>query len=348
LRYQTFPLPAGNSGTRFAVQKMVELVRAGIKSPAIRQRAVQVIKSSGARPYDKRAEVSALFSYVKSTFRFVQDPTLVELIHTPEKLLEIRSGDCDDFTIFLSSLLGAVGYETRIAIVGPGQDVWSHTFPEVLLDGSWVPLDATKTDPALVLAARRAGNYKTFSLQGGIMLGSFIPAGVLPGAAETLKKILSFGKGRTLNYGPGEQAKLNSSQGQALYAAYIDYGLPPPGAAALAVADLLTGDKYEDQKAWRKLVLTSPLLIAQRQYPSDVTRWPEGVLTITENGKRVKKSTPPPISVTTDTRGQDRPAPGPDFRVEHGFQIPPALLWGGLAVIGFFVLPKLLPKRGRR
>lgn len=357
LRYQTFPLPAGNSGTRFTVGKMVELIRAGIKSPAIRQKAVDVIKAARVRPYDKRAEVNALFSYVKSTFRFVQDPTLVELIHTPEKLLQIRSGDCDDFTVFLSSLLGAVGYETRVAIVGPGKDVWSHTFPEVLLDGNWVPLDATKTDPAHLLAARKAGNYKTFALQGGVMLGrglGFDPvtvaatAKMLPGVNEVLSKILSFGKDQTVNYGPAENAALNSSQGQAIYAAYIDYGLPKEGAAALTVADLVTrGDKFADQKAWRKLVLTSPLLIAQ-QKSSDVNTWPPGVLTVTVNGRRVRREdAPAPGKEASATPGSDGREPEPDFRVEHGFSLGNTG-WILLGVGVLFVLPKLLGGRPRR
>lgn len=359
LRYQTFPLPAGSSGTRFTVQKMVELIRAGIKSPAIRQKAVQVIKAAGVRPYDRRAEVNALFSYVKSTFRFVQDPTLVELIHTPEKLLEIRSGDCDDFTVFLASLLGAVGYETRVAIVGPGKDVWSHTFPEVLLDGNWVPLDATKTDPAHLLAARKAGNYKTFALQGGVMLGRGLgidpitvasTAKMLPGVNEVLNKILSFGKDMTVNYGPTEQSALNSSQGQALYAAYIDYGLPREGAAALTVADLVTrGDKFADQKAWRKLVLTSPLLIAQKQYPNDVTKWPEGVLTVTVNGRRVRKeNAPAPGKEVSITPGPDGREPEPDFRLQHDVSLPPWMMWAGLGLAAIVILPKLLGGRPRR
>ncbi|MCI0596987.1 MAG: transglutaminase-like domain-containing protein [candidate division Zixibacteria bacterium] len=346
LSYRTFPLPAGTKATRFTVEKMVELIRAGIKSPAVRQKAVQVIKSSGARAYDQRSEVNALFSYVKSTFRFVKDPALVELIHTPEKLLEIRSGDCDDFTVFLSSLLGAVGYETRVAIVGPAQGIWSHTFPEVFLDGNWVALDATKTDPAHILAAKKAGNYKTFALQGGVMLGQGSQIiNFLPGVEDVLKKILSFGKDMTVNYGPAEQAALNGSQGQALYAAYIDYGLPPPGAAALTVADLVTGgDKFADQKAWRKLVLTSPLLIAQKQYPSDPTKWPDGVLTTTVGGRRVRKSTPPPIDVTTDTRVA--PPPEPDFRVEVS---KPGWLWPMLLAVGLiFVGPKMFGGRRRR
>jgi hypothetical protein len=178
LQYQTFPLPAGTKAIRFTVQKMVDLIRAGIKSPLVRQKAVQVLKAAGAPSYNHRAEVAALFSFVRRNFHYVKDPTLVELIHTPEKLLEVRSGDCDDFTVIIASLLGAVGYETRVAIAGPGPGIWSHTFPEVWLDGRWVALDATVTDKAGIERAKKSGHYKTFALQGGSMLSGFGAAAV--------------------------------------------------------------------------------------------------------------------------------------------------------------------------
>jgi hypothetical protein len=136
------------------------------------------LTAAGAPSYDRKAEVGALFAFVRRNFRYVKDPTLVELIHTPEKLLEVRSGDCDDFTVIIGSLLGAVGYETRVAIVGPVAGIWSHTFPEVWLDGRWVALDATVTDKAAIERAKKSGHYKTFALQGGSMLSGFGAAAV--------------------------------------------------------------------------------------------------------------------------------------------------------------------------
>lgn len=97
---------------------------------------------------------------------------------------------------------------------------------------------------------------------------------------------------KTLNFGTQEQAALDSEKGQAIYAGYIDYGMSVHEAAILTVADLVTGDKMADQKAARKKVLQSPLLIAQQKFPTDPTKWPEGVLTITINGQRVKKAKP--------------------------------------------------------
>lgn len=100
------------------------------------------------------------------------------------------------------------------------------------------------------------------------------------------------GGDKTLNFGPTEQTALDSEKGQAIYAAYIDYGMTVHEAAILTVADLVTGDKMADQKAARKKVLQSPLLIAQQKYPTDPSKWPDGVLTMNVDGKRVRRINP--------------------------------------------------------
>lgn len=200
LEYRTFPLPPGSESTRFTVKKMVELVRAGIKSPAVRLKALKILQASAVPEKNQRAEVAAIFRWVKDSIRFTKDPTLVELVHTPEKLLELRAGDCDDFTVLIAALLGAVGYDTRVAIVGPVPGVWSHTFPEVWLGGKWVPLDAT-AERDLVERARKSGNYKTFALIGGRAMGALeVKPTVAVNGAELYTEIVR----QTISYVNGE------------------------------------------------------------------------------------------------------------------------------------------------
>jgi hypothetical protein len=113
----------------------------------------------------------------------------------------------------------------------------------------------------------------------------------------------------TLNFGPSEQAALDSPKGQEVYTGYIDYGMTVHEAALLTVADLLTGDKSPDQKAARKKVLLSPLLIAQQKYRNDPTKWPDGVLTTTINGTRVRKLAPPVMDAIGPALSLVKPPP---------------------------------------
>lgn len=97
--------------------------------------------------------------------------------------------------------------------------------------------------------------------------------------AESAFNVISkLGGDRTVNYGAKEQAALDSDQGQKIYKGYRDYGLPVAAAAALTVADLVTGDKYADQKAARKLMFASPLYQAQIKYPDDPSKWPPSAI----------------------------------------------------------------------
>lgn len=82
---------------------------------------------------------------------------------------------------------------------------------------------------------------------------------------------------QTVNYGAKEQAALDSDQGQKIYKGYRDYGLTVQEAAALTVADLVTGDQFADQKAARKKMFASPLYQAQVKYPNDPSKWPAPV-----------------------------------------------------------------------
>lgn len=98
----------------------------------------------GLEQKDRRGEVTAVFSFVRDRVRYVRDPVNNEFIQAPLVTLELRSGDCDDKAVLLAALLNALGYQTRFKAVGPVVGILSHVFVEVLLNGSWIPLDSTE------------------------------------------------------------------------------------------------------------------------------------------------------------------------------------------------------------
>lgn len=132
---------------------MRELTREGKKNPLVRQTAV--VLTQGLEQKDHIGEIKALFNFVKNRIRYVRDIRGVETLHTPEVLLKLKQGDCDDKSILLASLLESLGFQTRFIAVGfqpPVKNMfgnlqaqgYSHVFPEVYLKGKWIPLETTE------------------------------------------------------------------------------------------------------------------------------------------------------------------------------------------------------------
>src|SRR4029453_4868845 len=91
-----------------------------------------------------------MFRWVRNNVRYARDIFRVELLHTPRRMLELKAGDCDDMTILLGSMLLSTGHPGRLVLVGfppPRPHLYSHIYPEVLVRGRWLALDATMPRP---------------------------------------------------------------------------------------------------------------------------------------------------------------------------------------------------------
>lgn len=108
-----------------------------------------------------------LYEYVRDEIQYVYDPFGMEEIQPPEVTLRLRSGDCEDQAILLTSLLLAIGFESALLFADANNDglpdhVYSaayipkapdYTKPfakKKLDDGKnlhdWIPLDPTSLD----------------------------------------------------------------------------------------------------------------------------------------------------------------------------------------------------------
>jgi len=133
----------GMRGVAQTLGVMRRMVDEGKRSLAIRQAATNVVFLTPER--DAHAAAAALFEFVRDHVRYIQDIHGVETLHTPEKTLAQRLGDCDDQTTLLAALLESVGYATRFVVAGyscPG--TVEHVYLQTLLDGEWVDLDPTE------------------------------------------------------------------------------------------------------------------------------------------------------------------------------------------------------------
>ncbi len=172
---QVEKLPPGNAGIERTVARVREQILRGIESPYIRNLAVEIVKTAGVPSHDVEGEVAAVFSWVRENVRYTKDPTRVELLPSAENVAKIGAEDCDGFTILIASLLGALGRETRLRVVGelPGNP--THIFPEIHLRGGWKALDATPKN----LKAGRVPKFaadKIYRLEGFSMLGQNVAA----------------------------------------------------------------------------------------------------------------------------------------------------------------------------
>ena len=131
---------------------MQELVQAGVEHPDVVRVAHDLVRFTPARR--PREDLRLLLGTVQTWLRYTGDPAgpldAVELIKAPwVSLQEIDRfgrfvGDCDDATVLLASLLGAVGYPTELRLVRADRRrprEFSHVYLAAWDGVGWVPLD---------------------------------------------------------------------------------------------------------------------------------------------------------------------------------------------------------------
>lgn len=139
-------LPPGEPGTLGTLQLMRRLVIQYKRSASIREAALSLLED--VRPKDWRAEINAIFVYVRDHIRYTKDIRGLETLQIPTVTMDLSAGDCDDKSTLLAALLESVGHPTRFVAVGytsPGS--YSHVYVETRLGAGWIPLDATMPHP---------------------------------------------------------------------------------------------------------------------------------------------------------------------------------------------------------
>ncbi len=153
MRAQTIPLAFGDAGTAQTIAAMRRLVEEGKKDPVVHETAAAILRR--VRSFDWHAEARAIFDWVRQNIRFTRDVQGKETLHSAREILRLGIGDCDDYTVLICALLGTVGHRCRIVtIAGHGEDPsqFSHVYPEVFLNGQWIPLDAARRNPGFAQA----------------------------------------------------------------------------------------------------------------------------------------------------------------------------------------------------
>lgn len=138
-------LPDGIAGIKETLACMTAYVREYKKAPEIRRMADVLTQHLDDK--DFVGEAGALFDFVQNNIRYLQDIADVETLQTPVVTLENGSGDCDDKSTLLATLLESIGHKTRFIAAGfNGGDI-EHVFVESRMGTKWVPMDTTESQP---------------------------------------------------------------------------------------------------------------------------------------------------------------------------------------------------------
>lgn len=149
-------IPAGDAGTKATLRQMVRIIRAGAWDPVVRRQALRILGLVNGR--DGKAQALTLREWLADHFQFVRDPTNVELLHTPARLLTdagpdgIVRADCDDAAMLGAALAQSVGLQARLVVVGflspnaPYRHVWAEVAAPSGPDANtWIELDVTRS-----------------------------------------------------------------------------------------------------------------------------------------------------------------------------------------------------------
>jgi len=89
--------------------------------------ARQIITGCGIK--DVRAQkiqtITCIQNWVRDNIIYVPDPRDTELLQTPPQTLSIGTGDCDDKSILVATLLETLGFTTRYVAVGGSGPGWA-------------------------------------------------------------------------------------------------------------------------------------------------------------------------------------------------------------------------------
>lgn len=162
------PLLDGDDGTAQTVRKIRGLVEQGKRDPRVNRATGSILRGARVAPYDDAGEVRAIFSWVLKNIRFTKDPEGKECLRPAATTLEWGFGDCDDINaILLPSMLGTVGYRTRVVTIAShpaAPEQFTHVYCEVHLGGRWIPLDAARKDTSFGSAPSRRFRKRVWSL----------------------------------------------------------------------------------------------------------------------------------------------------------------------------------------
>ena len=146
---QMIKVEAGDLDSRIGF--MIDEIEQGIQDVDIQNLTSKILKSYNVKNRDWTGQAQAVFEWVRDNIRYVRDPAGLEQFRKPIRTVQQGMGDCDDMTILICSLLGTIGLNCIIRVIGVSSDEPEHVYPLVLVPPvnptGAIALDATRPEP---------------------------------------------------------------------------------------------------------------------------------------------------------------------------------------------------------
>jgi len=140
-------IPKGQAGTDATLKRIVQVSQRALYRPELRLLALEILKQGNLSSRDKIGASEALYGFVKSRIRFVNDPLGVETVQEPAVTLRLGAGDCDDHSALMAALARAIGVPARFVVIGADPEHFRHIYPELNIAGKWLSADTTSPRP---------------------------------------------------------------------------------------------------------------------------------------------------------------------------------------------------------
>jgi len=137
-------IPPGDDGIAATLSLMARIARAYSKLPQFYILAREIANSAGVEGKDYAGEAEALHEFVREHVVYRRDIEGVESVQTPDRTLELASGDCDDQAVLVATLARALGFPARFVAAGFNGSDLEHVWAELKIGESWYALDTTE------------------------------------------------------------------------------------------------------------------------------------------------------------------------------------------------------------
>jgi hypothetical protein len=112
---QMMALPDGLAGNIATIEFMGKVAREKAHHPKAREFATKILSHYNIASHAYKDEALAIGDFVKTHVRYVRDPRDAEMLQDPIMLIDklenqgMASGDCDDMSLLIATLLLAIG-----------------------------------------------------------------------------------------------------------------------------------------------------------------------------------------------------------------------------------------------
>jgi Transglutaminase-like superfamily len=142
-RYANYrrPLAKGRAGNIQTLDLEADLIRRDDGDPAFEDWANRICGNVSG--HNDLAMLEKIFRYCRTQILYRRDPYGFEQVKDARRTIADGYGDCGDKTVLMATLVAALGYKPRLAVISYRLPMFQHEFVQVFVKGRWISYDPT-------------------------------------------------------------------------------------------------------------------------------------------------------------------------------------------------------------